>query len=142
MNLHEYQAKALFSEYGIPVPDGEPATTAEQAVAVAGSLGGEVWVVKAQAHTGGRGKAGGVKLARSLDEVRAAAEEMIGMTLVTKQTGADGLPVAAAAQSIGFGGPSDRALLPLLAEDSARRPARSLALAARFAVRRCFPDIC
>ena len=93
MNLHEYQAKALFSEYAIPVPEGKPATTAEQAVAVAESLGGEVWVVKAQAHTGGRGKAGGVKLVRSLDEVRAAAEEMIGMTLVTKQTGADGLPV-------------------------------------------------
>ena len=93
MNLHEYQAKALFSEYAIPVPEGRPATTAEQAVAVAESLGGGVWVVKAQAHTGGRGKAGGVKLVRSLDEVRAAAEEMIGMTLVTKQTGADGLPV-------------------------------------------------
>jgi len=93
MNLHEYQAKALFSEYGIPVPEGKPATTPDEAVAVAETLGGEVWVVKAQAHTGGRGKVGGVKLVKSLDEVRAAAEDMIGMTLVTKQTGADGLPV-------------------------------------------------
>jgi len=93
MNLHEYQAKALFSEYGIPMPEGKPATTPDEAVAVAETLGGEVWVVKAQAHTGGRGKVGGVKLVKSLDEVRAAAEDMIGMTLVTKQTGADGLPV-------------------------------------------------
>ena len=94
MNLHEYQAKALFSEYGIPVPEGKPAATADEATAGAEALGGNVWVVKAQAHTGGRGKAGGVKLARTLDEVRAAAEEMIGMTLVTRQTGPDGLPVS------------------------------------------------
>ncbi len=93
MNLHEYQAKALFSEYGIPVPQGNPATTVDEAVAAAESLAGEVWVVKAQAHTGGRGKGGGVKLVKTLDQVRAAAEDMIGMTLVTKQTGTDGLPV-------------------------------------------------
>ena len=93
MNLHEYQSKALFSEYGIPVPEGRMAMDADSAVAVARELGGELWVVKAQAHTGGRGKAGGVKLARSPEEVRAAAEEMLGMRLVTRQTGPEGLPV-------------------------------------------------
>lgn len=93
MNLHEYQAKALFSQYGIPVPEGNPAIAPDEAVKVAQSLGGDVWVVKAQAHTGGRGKAGGVRLVKSLDEVRTAAEEMLGMTLVTRQTGPEGLPV-------------------------------------------------
>ncbi len=93
MNLHEYQAKALFSEYGIPVPEGKAVSTPSDARAAAQALGGEIWVVKAQAHTGGRGKAGGVILAKSLDEVEAAAEEILGMTLVTKQTGPDGLPV-------------------------------------------------
>lgn len=93
MNLHEYQAKALFREYGIAVPDGQVANNPDEAVAAAQALGGELWVVKAQAHTGGRGKAGGVKLARTLDEVRQAAQDLIGMTLVTKQTGAAGLPV-------------------------------------------------
>ncbi len=93
MNLHEYQAKRLFAEYGIPVPDGRPAETVEAAVAAAQALGGELWVVKAQVHAGGRGKAGGVKLARSLDEVREAAAGMLGTRLVTKQSGPDGLPV-------------------------------------------------
>ena len=93
MNLHEYQAKALFSQYGIPVPEGKPAITPDEAVKVAQSLGGDTWVVKAQAHTGGRGKAGGVKLVNSLDELRAATEAMLGMTLVTRQTGPEGLPV-------------------------------------------------
>ena len=93
MNLHEYQAKALFSEYGIPVPEGKAVSTPSDARAAAQALGGEIWVVKAQAHTGGRGKAGGVILAKSLDEVETAAEEILGMTLVTKQTGPDGLPV-------------------------------------------------
>ncbi|MBL3590550.1 MAG: ADP-forming succinate--CoA ligase subunit beta [gamma proteobacterium endosymbiont of Lamellibrachia anaximandri] len=93
MNLHEYQAKALFSEYGIPVPEGKAVSTPSDARAAAQALGGGVWVVKAQAHTGGRGKAGGVILAKSLDEVETAAEEILGMTLVTKQTGPDGLPV-------------------------------------------------
>ena len=93
MNLHEYQAKALFSEYGIAVPAGQVATTADEAVAAAKSLGGDVWVVKAQAHTGARGKAGGVKLAGNLDEVAEAAAGMIGMQLVTHQTGPEGLPV-------------------------------------------------
>jgi acyl-CoA synthetase (NDP forming) len=70
MNFHEYQAKDLFAAYGIPVPRGELATTADEAVEAAGKVGGTQWVVKAQVHAGGRGKAGGVKLANSLDEVR------------------------------------------------------------------------
>jgi succinyl-CoA synthetase beta subunit len=93
MNLHEYQAKKLFADYGIPVPEGKAVSSPSDARAAAQELGGEVWVVKAQAHTGGRGKAGGVTLAKSLDEVEAAAEAILGMTLVTKQTGPEGLPV-------------------------------------------------
>ena len=93
MNLHEYQSKRLFADYGITVPRGIPADSADAAVKAAEELGGDLWVVKAQAHTGGRGKAGGVKLARTLDEVREFADEMLGMTLVTYQTGPDGLPV-------------------------------------------------
>ena len=93
MNLHEYQAKQVFSAYGIPVPSGHVAATAEQAVQAAQQLGGSVWVVKAQVHAGGRGKAGGVKLARDLDAVRAAAQGMLGTRLATKQTGPEGLPV-------------------------------------------------
>ncbi|WP_419630487.1 ATP-grasp domain-containing protein, partial [Thiolapillus sp.] len=93
MNLHEYQAKALFTEYGIPVPQGRVAISADEAVAAAKALGGDAWVVKAQAHTGARGKAGGVKLVRSPDEVAEAAGSIIGMQLVTRQTGPQGLPV-------------------------------------------------
>ncbi|HSM31248.1 MAG TPA: ADP-forming succinate--CoA ligase subunit beta [Woeseiaceae bacterium] len=93
MNLHEYQSKRLFAEYGIPVPRGIPAETADAAVAAAEELGGELWVVKAQVHAGGRGKAGGVKLARSPDEVREHAESMLGTQLVTHQSGPEGLPV-------------------------------------------------
>lgn len=93
MNLHEYQSKILFRDYGITVPRGIPADSADAAVKAAEELGGKFWVVKAQAHTGGRGKAGGVKLARTLDEVREYADEMLGMTLVTYQTGPEGLPV-------------------------------------------------
>ncbi|HEX6549761.1 MAG TPA: ADP-forming succinate--CoA ligase subunit beta [Gammaproteobacteria bacterium] len=93
MNLHEYQAKQLFSEYGIPVPNGLPASSAAQAVEAAGSLGGKLWVVKAQVHAGGRGKAGGVKLCRTPEEVRAAAEGMLGQQIVTHQTGPEGLPI-------------------------------------------------
>jgi len=93
MNLHEYQSKRLFAEYGIPVPRGIPAETADAAVAAAEELGGELWVVKAQVHAGGRGKAGGVKLAKSLDEVREHAEGMLGVQLVTHQSGPEGLPV-------------------------------------------------
>ena len=93
MNLHEYQSKRLFAKYGIPVPRGIPAETADAAVAAAEELGGELWVVKAQVHAGGRGKAGGVKLARSLDEVREHATAMLGIQLVTHQSGPEGLPV-------------------------------------------------
>ncbi len=94
MNLHEYQAKQLFAHYGMPVPRGIHVRGADEAVAAAEKLGGALWVVKAQVHAGGRGKAGGVKLCRSLDEVRAAADAMLGMTLVTHQTGPEGLPVS------------------------------------------------
>ena len=93
MNLHEYQAKEVFSVYGIPVPTGRVAATPDEAVAAAEALGGSIWVVKAQVHAGGRGKAGGVKLARDKDAVRAAAAAMLGTRLATKQTGPEGLPV-------------------------------------------------
>jgi succinyl-CoA synthetase beta subunit len=93
MNLHEFQSKQLFAEYGIPVPEGVPATTPDEAVAAIDKLGGDLWVVKAQVHAGGRGKAGGVKLARSADEVRQYASEMLGTMLVTHQSGPEGLPV-------------------------------------------------
>lgn len=92
MNLHEYQAKALFARYGIAVPEGRLATSAEQARAMAKELGGEKFVVKAQVHAGGRGKAGGVKLVEGFDAVEDAARKMIGQRLVTKQTDAKGLP--------------------------------------------------
>ena len=93
MNIHEYQAKAVLAEFGAPVPRGYPAFSADEAAAAAEKLGGPVWVVKAQIHAGGRGKGGGVKLARSLDEVRAEASRMLGMTLVTHQTGPKGRTV-------------------------------------------------
>ena len=93
MNLHEYQAKEVFAAYGIPVPAGRVAATPEEAVAAAQSLGGAIWVVKAQVHAGGRGKAGGVKLARDMNAVRDAAKGMLGTRLATKQTGPEGLPV-------------------------------------------------
>jgi len=93
MNFHEYQAKELFASYGIPVPAGKVARTPDEAVIAAQSLGGNMWVVKAQVHAGGRGKAGGVKLVRSLDEVRAEAKHMLNMTISTYQTGGMSLPV-------------------------------------------------
>jgi len=93
MNIHEYQAKALLRKFGVAVPRGGVAYTADEAVAVANELGGPVWVVKAQIHAGGRGKGGGVKLAKSIDEVKQLASEMIGMTLVTHQTGPAGKEV-------------------------------------------------
>ena len=93
MNLHEYQSKRLFADYGIPVPQGHPATTPDEAVEAAEKLGGELWVVKAQVHAGGRGKAGGVQLARSIDEVREHASNLLGTQLVTHQSGPEGLPV-------------------------------------------------
>ena len=94
MNLHEFQAKNLLSDYGIPVPPGRPATSAAQARAGAETLGGEAWMVKAQVHAGGRGKAGGVRQAGSLDEVSALAETMLGTRLVTRQTTAEGQPIS------------------------------------------------
>ena len=103
MNIHEYQAKELLAKFGVPVPAGHAALTVEEAVAAAEKLPGPLWVVKAQIHAGGRGKGkfkelgpdakGGVRLARSIDEVRAAAEEMLGKTLVTIQTGEEGKQV-------------------------------------------------
>ena len=94
MNLHEYQAKKLFADYGLPVSEGYAVDTADQAVAAAEKIGGTRWVVKVQVHAGGRGKAGGVKLADSLDEVRAFADQWIGKRLVTFQTDEDGQPVS------------------------------------------------
>ncbi len=93
MNLHEYQSKDLFAEFGIPVPKGIVATTAEEAENAARELGGDLWVVKAQVHAGGRGKAGGVKLSRSPEEAGRYAADMLGQRLVTVQSGPDGLPV-------------------------------------------------
>jgi succinyl-CoA synthetase beta subunit len=93
MNLHEYQSKRIFADYGVPVPRGQVAASVAEAVAATDSLPGPVWVVKAQVHAGGRGKAGGVKLCRSADEVGKAAGAMLGTRLVTPQTGAAGLPV-------------------------------------------------
>jgi len=92
MKLHEYQAKELLSEYGVPVPAGSIATTPQEAVEAATRIGGAV-VVKAQAHTGARGKAGGVKVANSAEEAGSIAQEILGMNLVTNQTGPSGLPV-------------------------------------------------
>ena len=93
MNLHEYQSKRLFAEYGIPVPRGIPVESPDAAVKAAKEIGGKLWVVKAQVHAGGRGKAGGVKLARTHDEVREYAKGMLGTQLVTHQSGPEGLPV-------------------------------------------------
>jgi succinyl-CoA synthetase beta subunit len=89
VNVHEYQAKALLREFGVDVPDGELATTPEEAEAAARRIGGTV-VVKAQVHAGGRGKGGGIKVVKSVAEAKAAAREMLGMQLVTPQTGAEG----------------------------------------------------
>lgn len=93
MNLHEYQSKRLFADYGIPVPHGIPADSPDAAIRAAEDLGGKLWVVKAQVHAGGRGKAGGVKLARSPEEVGQHADGMLGIRLVTHQSGPEGLPV-------------------------------------------------
>lgn len=93
MNIHEYQAKELLKQYGAPVQDGGIAYTAKEAEQIAKNLGGPVWVVKAQIHAGGRGKGGGVKVVKSVDEVKKTAAEMIGMNLVTHQTGPAGKKV-------------------------------------------------
>ena len=90
MNIHEYQAKEIFRQYGVPVPRGQVAFSVDEAVEAAKNLGGVLWVVKAQIHAGGRGLGGGVKLAKSLDEVQHWANEILGMTLVTHQTGPEG----------------------------------------------------
>ena len=79
MKIHEYQGKEIFRRFGMPVPRGIPAFSVDEAVKAAESLGGSVWVVKAQIHAGGRGKGGGVKVAKSLDEVRQRASEILGM---------------------------------------------------------------
>ncbi len=93
MNIHEYQAKSVLAKFGVAVPRGGVAYTPAEAEQVAQSLGGALWVVKAQIHAGGRGKAGGVKLAKSLDEVKRLTQEMLGMVLVTHQTGPEGKEV-------------------------------------------------
>ena len=93
MNIHEYQGKELLRKFGVNVPRGIPAFTVEEAVKAAEELGGPVWVVKAQIHAGGRGKGGGVKLAKSIDEVRELANEILGMQLITHQTGPEGRKV-------------------------------------------------
>jgi succinyl-CoA synthetase beta subunit len=90
MNIHEYQAKTVLREFGVPVPDGRPAFSDDEAVKAARDLGGDVWAVKAQIHAGGRGKAGGVKIAKSLEQVRQEARTLLGKALVTKQTGSKG----------------------------------------------------
>jgi succinyl-CoA synthetase beta subunit len=93
MKIHEYQGKEILRNFGVPVPRGIPAFTVQEAVEAAQKLGGPVWVVKAQIHAGGRGKGGGVKLARSIDEVKTLAGQILGMQLVTHQTGAAGQKV-------------------------------------------------
>ncbi len=90
MKIHEYQAKEILRKYGVAIPNGRVAFTADEAFRAAEAIGGNVWVVKAQIHAGGRGKGGGVKLARTVDEVRERASEMLGMRLVTHQTGPEG----------------------------------------------------
>ena len=102
MKIHEYQAKALLKEAGIAVPRGLPALSVEEAVEAARELGGAVWVVKAQIHAGGRGKAGGIKVARSLEEVRQAATEILGMVIVNRQTGPQGKKSPALLPERGF----------------------------------------
>ncbi len=93
MNIHEYQGKELLRKYGVAVPNGKVAFSVDEAVEAAKELGSEVNVVKAQIHAGGRGKAGGVKVAKNLDEVRTYADEILGKTLVTHQTGPEGKEV-------------------------------------------------
>ena len=93
MHLHEYQAKQLFTEYGIPVPAGQLVLETTAATGAVDAVGGDAWVVKAQVHAGGRGKGGGVRLVQDREALTAAIDDMLGMQLVTRQTGAEGLPV-------------------------------------------------
>ena len=94
MNLHEYQGKQLFAEYGLPVSQGIACDTPQEAVDAATEIGGDAWVVKAQVHAGGRGKAGGVKLVKDKEEIRAFAQNWLGKNLVTYQTDENGQPVS------------------------------------------------
>ena len=93
MKIHEYQGKEILRQFNVPVPNGIPALSVDEAVAAAQKLGGPVWVVKAQIHAGGRGKGGGVKVAKSLDEVKTYASQILGMQLKTHQTGPEGQKV-------------------------------------------------
>jgi len=93
MKIHEYQGKEILRQFGVPTPRGVACFSVDEAEAAARQLGGDVWVVKAQIHAGGRGKGGGVKVARSPDEVRSAAQQILGMQLVTHQTGPEGQKV-------------------------------------------------
>ena len=93
MKIHEYQGKEILRQFGVPVPRGIPAFTVQEAVEAAQKLGGPVWVVKAQIHAGGRGKGGGVKVAKSIDDVKARATDILGMQLITHQTGPEGQKV-------------------------------------------------
>ena len=93
MNIHEYQAKQLFKVFGVPAPQGKRVLTADEAVLATKEISGDAWVVKAQVHAGGRGKVGGVKLAKNTEEVKQFASDMLGSRLITKQTGAEGLPI-------------------------------------------------
>ena len=93
MKIHEYQGKEIFRQFGMPTPRGYPAFSVDEAVEAAKKLGGSVWVVKAQIHAGGRGKGGGVKVAKSLDEVRDLSKKILGMQLKTHQTGPEGQKV-------------------------------------------------
>ena len=128
MNLHEYQSKQVFSQYAIPTPRGYPAHTAEDAAEAARDLGGSLWVVKAQVHAGGRGKAGGVKLCRSHAEVKEAAAGMLGSRIATHQTGPEGLPVHTVL--VEAGSEIDRELYLSLLVDRARERVAFIASAA------------
>ncbi|MBY0378419.1 MAG: acetate--CoA ligase family protein, partial [Gammaproteobacteria bacterium] len=118
MNLHEYQAKALFRQYGIAVPRGEVVSSVDEVAAVLANLGGERWVVKAQVHAGGRGKAGGVKIVSNKEDAKTAVQALLGTRLVTYQTDANGQPVnqilieepSAIAKELYLGAVVDRAL--------------------------------
>ena len=94
MNIHEYQAKGVMKSYGLPTAKGIPALSVDEAVSAANEIGGDLWVVKAQVHAGGRGKGGGVKIAKSVEEVRGFADDILGMQLVTHQTGPAGKKVS------------------------------------------------
>ena len=113
MNLHEYQSKAILKQFGVAIPEGILANSEEEAVKAAeviqNSTGTDKWVIKAQVHAGGRGKAGGVKVAKTIDEVRQYASQIIGMTLITPQTGAKGKKVrkVLVEQNIFYPGPSE-----------------------------------